>query len=89
MVVAGGAQHSLVLTTEGLFSFGRNDSGQLGCKEKLSKDDWGAFEKLPMEVSGRGAWNTATTVASPACVSPSRDSKELGNIFQLCIQFFF
>ena len=53
MVVAGGAQHSLVLTTKGLFSFGRNDSGQLGCTERLSRDDWGAFEKLPMEVSGR------------------------------------
>ena len=53
MVVAGGAQHSLVLTTEGLFSFGRNDSGQLGCTERLSRDDWGAFENLPMEVSGR------------------------------------
>lgn len=50
MVVTGGAQHSLVLTTEGLFSFGRNDSGQLGCTEEMSKDDWGAFEKYPMEV---------------------------------------
>lgn len=50
MAAAGGAQHSLVLTTEGLFSFGRNDSGQLGCTASLSKDDWGAFEKNPMEV---------------------------------------
>lgn len=53
MVVAGGAQHSLVLSIEGLFSFGRNDSGQLGCTETLSSKDWGAFEPLPMEVSGR------------------------------------
>lgn len=50
MAAAGGAQHSLVLTTEGLFSFGRNDSGQLGCTASLGKDDWGAFEKNPMEV---------------------------------------
>eukprot|EP00903_Cladosiphon_okamuranus_P016988 g15658.t1 len=50
MAAAGGAQHSLVLTTEGLFSFGRNDSGQLGCTASLSKDDWGAFEQNPMEV---------------------------------------
>lgn len=50
MAAAGGAQHSLVLTTEGLFSFGRNDSGQLGCTASLGKDDWGAFEKTPMEV---------------------------------------
>lgn len=50
MAAAGGAQHSLVLTTEGLFSFGRNDSGQLGCTASLGKDDWGAFEKNPVEV---------------------------------------
>lgn len=55
MAAAGGAQHSLVLTTEGLFSFGRNDSGQLGCTASLSKDDWGTFEKNPTEVSNFSA----------------------------------
>lgn len=62
MFVAGGAQHSLVLTTEGLFSFGRNDSGQLGCTEKMSKDDWGAFEKYPMEVSVWAGGQTSSPV---------------------------
>lgn len=50
MAVAGGGMHSLVLTTEGLFSFGRKDSGQLGCTAAINKDDWGAFETSPMEV---------------------------------------
>ena len=54
MMVAGGGQHSLVLTTEGVFSFGRNDSGQLGCTDELSRDDWGVFEKEPMEVRMHG-----------------------------------
>lgn len=31
---AGGGHHSLVQTTKGLFSFGRNDSGQLGWKDE-------------------------------------------------------
>ncbi|CAM9177019.1 unnamed protein product [Ectocarpus sp. 12 AP-2014] len=58
MAVAGGGMHSLVLTTEGLFSFGRKDSGQLGCTAAINKDDWGAFETSPMEVhlpSGAGS----------------------------------
>ena len=50
MATAGGAQHSLVLTNDGVFSFGRNDSGQLGCTAKVSKDDWGSSENTPMEV---------------------------------------
>ena len=50
MATAGGAQHSLVLTMNSLFAFGRNDSGQLGCTASVSKDDWGSFEKSPMEV---------------------------------------
>lgn len=46
----GGAQHSLVLTADGLFSFGRNDSGQLGCAERISKSDWGVSIDTPQEV---------------------------------------
>lgn len=42
----------MVLATDGLYSFGRNDFGQLGCSARISKEDWGVFKKTPQEVSG-------------------------------------
>lgn len=50
MSARGGGMHSLVLTTEGLFAFGRNDFGQVGCSEKINAADWGVFVNRPTEV---------------------------------------
>ncbi|CAM9783301.1 unnamed protein product, partial [Discosporangium mesarthrocarpum] len=51
MAVAAGSHHSVVLCMEGLFSFGRNDSGQLGVTEVLKEEDWGSGISDPTEVT--------------------------------------